>query len=158
MVNDRLEEMRQSHEVTHEHMRMGAIHGTVWDADGSTIEDLFVAFSITQKVVDFLLGTSTTDIRLKVLEVVRHIEQNLGATTFDHIHCFTSEGFMDAFISHADVKAAYDRWMEGEFLRNDPRKGFKFAGVTFEEYRGKIGTRDFITAGDARFFPVGVPQ
>lgn len=158
VVNDRLQEMRQSHEVTHEHMRMGALHGTVWDADGSTIENLFTAFGITQKVVDFLLGTSTTVIRAKVLEVVRHIETNLGASTYDHVHAFASASWFDAFIDHADVRTAYERWQEGEALRNDPRKGFQFAGVIFEEYRGKIGSRDFVTDGDVRFFPVGVPQ
>jgi hypothetical protein len=157
VVNDHLEDMRASHEVTLEHMRMGAIHGTVWDADGSTLEDLFDAFGISQEVVDFVLGTSTTNIKGKVLGILRHVEENLGAQTYDHVHALCSSGFFDAFINHDEVKAAYDRWRDGEFLRSDPRKGFPYCGVIWEEYRGKVGSRDFITAGDARFFPVGAP-
>ena len=41
-------------------------------------------------------------------------------------------------------------------LRNDPRSGFDFAGIIFEEYRGSVGSATFIAATDARFFPVGV--
>ena len=41
---------------------------------------------------------------------------------------------------------------------NQRKKPFEYAGIIFEEYRGKIGTQDFIPASEARFFPVGVPD
>jgi Phage major capsid protein E/Phage terminase large subunit (GpA) len=37
------------------------------------------------------------------------------------------------------------------------RGSFEYAGLLFEEYRGKIGSVDFTDASKAYFFPVGVP-
>lgn len=158
-VNDHLQEMRDDHEVTLEHLRIGAIKGNILDADGtSVIFDLFAEFGITETSVDFLLGTAGTDIREKILTVARAIENALGAAAYDHIHCACSQTFFDALIKHADVASAYDRFKDGAFFREDPRAGFAFAGAIFEEYVGSVGGVAFIPAGDARFFPVGVPR
>lgn len=158
VVNDKLTAMRQDFEVTFEHLRAGALSGSILDADGSTeLFNLFTEFGVSETDVDFVLGTAGTDIRDKILTVIDTIETELGAAPFQHIHCLAEKTWFRDFISHAEVKAAYDRFREGEFLRSDPRAGFQFAGVTFEEYRGKIGSTDFITADTARFFPVGVP-
>ena len=37
------------------------------------------------------------------------------------------------------------------------RGSFEYAGIVFEEYRGRVGTVDFTDASKAYFFPVGVP-
>lgn len=159
IINDRLQDMRLDHEVTLEHLRAGCISGNILDADGSTvIFNLFTEFSISQTEVDFDTGTAATEQSLKCLEVVRAIEDAIGNAPMDHVHALCSKNFFNAFITHATVKDAYARWRNGEFLRSDPRKGFEFAGIVFEEYRGSVGGVDFITAGDARFFPVGVPN
>lgn len=159
VVNDRLEQMRQMHEVTHEHLRIGAIHGSILDSDGSTeLFDLFTEFNVSETTVDFILATATTDIRAKTLAVIRAVEVALGAAPYDHIHAFCGKTWFEAFIGHALVKEAYDRFQDGVMLRNDPRAGFVFAGVTFEEYRGVVSGVDFIDASQARFFPVGVPN
>ncbi len=43
-------------------------------------------------------------------------------------------------------------------LRQGQARGsFEYAGIVFEEYRGKVGTVDFTDASKAYFFPVGVP-
>ncbi len=157
IVNDRLALMRQHHETTEEHLRLGALQGKILDSDGSTtIFNLFTEFSVTEGATDFVLGTAGTDIRGKCLTVIRAIEDVLGATGYDHIHCFAHDLWFDDFISHADVKAAFDRFQDGEMLRNDPRAGFTFANITFENYRGKVGSNDFMVSDEARFFPVGV--
>ena len=159
VVNDHLQEMRDDHEVTLEHLRVGALKGVILDSDGTTvIFNLFTEFGITETTVDFLLGTAGTDIREKILEVARAIETALGAGVYDHIHCFCGKDFFDALIKHADVASAYDRFKDGAFFREDPRAGFPFAGAIFEEYRGSISGTAFIPDGVARFFPVGVPR
>lgn len=158
-VNDHLQEMKDDHAVTLEHLRIGAIKGVILDADGvKVLFDLFAEFNITETAVDFVLGTAGTSIREKILVVARAVEVALGAGQYDHIHAFCGQEFFDKLIKHADVKAAYDRFKDGEFFRTDPRKGFAFAGVTFEEYRGTVSGVPFIPTGDARFFPVGVPR
>ncbi|MBL4699644.1 MAG: major capsid protein [Phycisphaeraceae bacterium] len=157
LINQRMTTMRSSMEATIEHLKIGAVKGNILDSDGtSVLFNLFTEFGISETAVDFVLGTATTNIKNKCLEVARGIETVLGSETYDHIHCLCSSTFFDKLTSHAKVTAAYERWQNGDFLRADNRRGFTFASITFEEYRGKVGSVDFIPAGDARFFPVGV--
>lgn len=158
VVNDKLEEMRARHELTHEALRAGALTGSILDADGSTeLFDVYTEFGLTEAnfAVDFDFGGSK-DQKEAVLDVKRLIEDAIGGMSYDHIHCLASETFFDNFTQHADVSDAYARWRDGAFLREDMRAGFPFGGVVFEEYRGKVGTYNFIPDGDARFFVVGM--
>ncbi len=158
LVNQQLAEMRQSHEATHEWHRIGAIKGQILDADGVTVlYDLYTEFGVSASSVNMALNVGSTKTRNKTLEVKRTIENALGAATYDHIHVLCSGGFFDDLISHADVKEAFNRWQDGAFLRDDPRAGFPYANVVFEEYRGKVSGQDFIADGMAYAFPVGVP-
>lgn len=163
VVNDRLVEMRQDIETTHEWLRMGALTGNILDADGSTvIYNLFTEFGVIQQVHDMTFGTTALG-QTKGLELKRLIESALGAAPYDHVHVLCSPTFFDNLVKHADVIAAYERWQNGQFNRDDPRfRGFEFpAGVIWEEYRqsvNAVGTLDFIADGDARAFPVGVPS
>ncbi len=163
LVNDRLAQMRQNHEVTLEHQRAGAIQGIVRDADATVLYNLFEEFGVgARSTVDFVFGTSTTSQRLKTLAVKRLVEDGLGAGTYDHIHALCGKTFFETFINHADVELAYARYQNGSMLRNDPRAGFEFAGIVYEEYRGKAlldggtTTTEFLPAAEAQFFPVGV--
>lgn len=157
VVNDRLASMKANFETTFEHLRAGAIKGVVYDADGTTVlHNLFTEFGLTEVDVDFVLGTDGTNMQEKVLEVVRSIEDNLGAASYTRIHCLCHKDWFQSFVSHAKIQAAYARWRDGEFLRTDPRKGFEIFGVTFEEYRGSVGNVSFIPTNTARFFPMGV--
>lgn len=159
VVNDRLTRMRQEHEITLEHLRIGALKGQILDADGtSVIYNLFTEFGISQTSISFDLDEDTTKVRLKCLEAKRHIEEVLGASVYTSIHAFCGHEFFDALISHPDIEKAYDRWQAGEFLRTDPRAGFPFAGITWEEYRGTVNGVDFIPADEAIIFPLGVPN
>ena len=158
-VNNRLAAMRQNHEVTHEYHRANALQGYVRDADGSIVYNLFKEFEVTEPTkVDFVFGTDTTDIRGKCIAIKRTIEANLGGgVTYDHIHCLCGSTFFDALIKHATVKTAYERHQGGVMLRNDPRSGFDYADIIFENYVGTVSGKTFIPATDARFFPIGSP-
>lgn len=159
VVNDRLESMRQSHEVTLEYHRIGAVHGVIFDADGSTtIYNLFTEFGVTEVTFDWDLGNSTAKLRDTCLEVKETIEDGLGAMSYDHVHAFCGKTWFKKFIAHDNIKQAFARYRDSEFLRNDPRKGFEFADIVFEVYRGKLGGNNFIDPDQARFFPVGVPN
>ncbi len=161
VVNDRLETMRQAHEVTLEWLRLGALKGIIIDGDGSTtLYNLFTEFGVSAEPdVDFLLGTATTDIGQKCIDTKRLIEGNLGMESYDHIHGFASPSWFDALVGHDDVKYAYQYFQDGATLRADNRAGFEYKGITFEEYRGSIGGTAFLddsSNGECRFFPVGV--
>ena len=159
LINERMQDMTSKHDATVEYGRIGAIKGVIYDADGSTvIYDLFTEFGLSQTSVDFVLGTSTTLVKGKCHEVIRAVETELGQLTYERIHAFCGKTWFDKFVQHAEVKAAYDRWQDGLFLRTTQRQGFEFAGITFEEYRGRIGSVDFVPDSEAYAFPVGVPN
>lgn len=158
VVNRKLQMMKQHIEVTKEHLRVGALQGNILDADGATvIYNLFTEFGITEPEVDFELGTDTTDVRIKCLEAARLCEVGLQGIPYQYLMGLCSSDWFDAFISHDDVKAAWANWASNEMMRNDPRSGFAYGGIVWREYRGKVGTVDFLQPGTARVFPVGAP-
>lgn len=161
IMNDHLETMRAKHAITQEFQQMGALKGIVLDADGTTIYNYFTEFLFNQKSVDFLLGTSTTEILVKCQEVARYLEENLHGETMTGIMCLVSPTFWDKFIVQDIVKASYDRWRDGAALREDLREeGFRFGDIIFKEYVGKASTfggteRKFIADNEAIAYPIG---
>lgn len=160
VVADKLMTIRQSFEATHEWHRLGAIKGIVYDADGTTvIYNFFNEFNIGALAdVDFVLGTSTTDIKAKCMTVIRGVEDALQGVPFDHVHCMCGPNFFDRLSSHPAVLQYYLYSTEAAARANDMRRGFMFAGIYFEEYRGNVGGQQFIANDEARFFPVGAPE
>ncbi|MFN3261641.1 MAG: major capsid protein [Pikeienuella sp.] len=163
LVNEVLVEHRQNLDITREFLRAGALRGTVIDADGTTIVNLFTEFGVTQKVVDFALGSGDPD--KKAREVVRHIELNLKGDMMTGVHALCSPEFWDKLMANDDFKEAWKYYTSTvEPLRGDVRRGIPWQGITWEEYLGSgevpqedgsVVTQNFIPAGDARFFPLG---
>jgi hypothetical protein len=163
VVNQRLSEMASKIDATLEHLRIGAIKGQILDADGSAvIYDLFAEFGVTAYTeVDFDLDNASPTpgaVKKKCHDIRRKIEDELGVVPYDHIHAMCGPDFFDELITHPEVEKAYERWLDGAFLRQGQARGsFEYAGILFEEYRGKVGSVDFTDASKAYFFPVGVP-
>lgn len=157
-LNQIIAKHRRDIETTIEHLRIGAIKGQILDSDGSTVlEDLFDKFSVVQQTHDMNLDSDTTDIRTEVVKAKRKSEDVLGGSPLRGFRVFCGDTFFDDLIGHPELKAAYDRWMEGELLRNDPRAGFAFGGAIWENYRGSVGGTSFIGTNDAYMVPEGVP-
>lgn len=163
-VLDRLQGMKNKHDITSEWLRNGALKGIILDADGSTIYNLYTEFGIVQKSVDFKLGTAGTDVPEKCREVARHIEDNLKGEVMTGIRVTASQEFWDKFIKHASVKAIFQNWSAAQAkLGDDTRKGFSLQGLTFEEYRGVASDADgnsrrFIADGEGHAFPEGTTE
>lgn len=163
MVNTHQQAMRNKHAITLEHLRVGAMKGIILDADASTIYNLYTEFGIVQKAIDFDLDTAGTDVAAKCREVLRHIEDNLRGEVANGVRALVSSSFFDALIAHANVEKFYVGHVAALQLTGnstDPRKGFPFGGIIFEEYRGTAtdaagNTRAFITAGDGHCIPTG---
>ena len=168
VMNKHLQTAKNKFAITLEHMRMGALKGIILDADGSTLFNLYTEFGISAKTVNFnlmagspLAYVTTTDVAAKCREVVRHIEDNLHGEVMSEVRALVSQEFFDALIGHPNVEKFYVNWQAAADIAGvDPRKGFKFGGITFEEYRGTAtdenGTsRRFIAASEGHCFPTG---
>ena len=155
--------LRATHAQTMEFLRMGALKGKIIDGAGVELIDLYAEFGITEKAVDFKLGTDTTDVQKKAMEVKRHIELNVAnGQVIDNFHSFVDPDFFDGLIGHPKVREAYQHYTSApDPLRNDARRRFPWMGIVWEEYnasvKGATGqTIKFVPTKEARVFPTGV--
>lgn len=157
VMDKKLRKMRRDLDTTLEYQRIGAIQGSILDADGTTeLLNLHAAFGTTATTHSLVLGTASTKVRIKVVEAKRKMEQALGALQYSNARVLCSSTFFDALVGHSAVEGAYDRYMDGQFMRDDVRGGFYYAGVFWEEYRGQVGSTKFIADGEAWMVPEGV--
>lgn len=158
VVNDKLERMKQSMETTVEYHRVGALQGVVYDADGEVLFNWFDEFDITEQEIS--INVATDDLKRKAQEVIRMMEDTLGATNYDQIWAMCGNNFWDDMMTSNDlIRAAYDRWQNGQFYREQQdRDGFPFGGIMWFNYRGQVGTKKFVNDNGCRFFPTGVPD
>jgi hypothetical protein len=163
VVNGRMVTMSQSLDATLDHLALGAIKGTILDADGTTvIYNLFTEFGVAQAAeVDFDLDNANPAagvLRKQCAGVLRTMSTNLGAATVRSAHAFCGAAFFDDLIAHPEVRASYLQQQEAAQLRSGYySERFQFGGIVWEEYRGSIGGTDFINADKCHIFPVGVP-
>lgn len=155
IVNERLQDLRAMHEVTLEHLRVGAIKGNILDADGSTVLfNLFTEFGVTQQTHDIALSAGATDVRGAAVAIQRKIESELGADPVSGYRAFCGDTFFDDLVKHAKVEDSL-KYQESRLLRTDLRAGFEFGGIVWENYRGKVGSVDFFPAAEAYVVPEG---
>ena len=154
-------------ELTFENMRLGAIQGKVYDADGTTlIYNWYTEWGVSEPAeVDFDLDNASPAAGALIKScnaMVRAILTNSkGATTPQtRIKALVGADFWDALVTHPHVEDTYSNWMAAEALRGDlskPFGTFTFGGIDWEEYRGTDdGSKVAIGATKARFFPTGV--
>ena len=156
VINSRLMRMNANHEVTLEFLRLGALKGMIVDGDGSTVlYDLFTEFGVTQQTHDFKFSSTTTDVRIQTVKTRRKVDAALGTQPYSGLRALCGADFYDGLVGHKSVKEAYERFQAGEALRNDPKAGFRFADVNWEEYRGSVGDNEFVASNEAYLYPEG---
>lgn len=157
----RMERIRQDMEYTHEKHRLGAIQGTLLDADGSTIYNYATQFGESiPSATSFALTTSTTDVRGICAALVRSVARAAKGAWIDGVttlHALAGDAFFDALINHPQVVDTYKNWAAAAELRGQYAFGeFTFGGITFHNYRGSDDNSEIsINTDQAKFFPVG---
>jgi hypothetical protein len=159
VIDQRIAKMRRQLDATIRYHRIGAIKGSILDANGSTVLlNLFTAFGISQQTEAMALATATTKVRTKVLSAKRKAEDVIGDSgMITGWMALCGRGFFDAFIDHDDVRDAY-AFYQANLKSGDPRSGFPFVEVMWREYYGKVGGVDFIGTDDAYLIPLGIPD
>ena len=155
MVSERQTKMRRQLEVTQTYHRIGAVKGLVLDADGKTpILDLFDMFGVAKHEFDMGLASGSTKINHKLMDAKRLSEKALGmGIMVNGWVCLAGRNFFDKLTRHENVEAAYDRWMDGAFMRADTRVDFSYAGVDFIDFTASVDGIDFIDPDEALLMP-----
>lgn len=158
VVRKKLDKMKRQLDLTLEYHRIGAIRGQVLDADGSSVLlDVYDVFGMNQVTQNFVLGTATTKVKQKIIDLKRAVQSALGGLRMTGVHVFASRAFMDSLTGHATVEKAYELFQQNSYARTDTSVLFEMAGVSFEEYDGSVNGIDFIPDGEAFAIPLGVP-
>jgi len=160
-VADRTAQITDDLELTWEHMRLGAVLGVVYDADGVTvINNWFTEWGISQPAeVDFALGTETTDVRKKCRDIKRAMQKAAKGvwTPSTRVVALTGDAFFDDLVNHKEIKET--KLGTGRASLLEDIEGFssiEIEGITFINYRGTDdGTTLAIGTDKAKFFPVG---
>ena len=162
----KMERIRNSHAITLEYARAVALTtGNVYAPNGTVALNWFTEFGVTQTVVDFVFGTSTTDIIAKIETGIAAIQDNAGMVQMTGIVALCSPVFFGKLISHPTMKTAYQYYASTqEPLRQRLAPGgsatayhrrFEFGGVTFIEMRDQYAGNQLIPSGDAVMVPTG---
>ncbi|KPQ06194.1 MAG: Phage major capsid protein E [Rhodobacteraceae bacterium HLUCCA12] len=162
VMNRKLTLMRRKHAQTREYMEINALRGIVKDGRGTTLYNYFNEFGLSQISVDFVLGTSGTNVQAKCREVVRAVEDNLLGETMTSVHALVSPEFFDKLIGHPKTEEAYKFYAAtgAQPLRQDVRRNFPFAGILFEEYNASVtlaggGSERLVPSSEGVAFPLG---
>lgn len=163
----KMERIRQNHAWTLEFARAKLLTtGDVYAPSGTVVLNYFTEFGVTQKTVDFVLGTSTTEILAKQEEVIAHIQDNVGnGGIMTGIIGLCSPEFFAKLIAHPTVKAAYQYYTSTqEPLRQRAAPGgsvtamhreFVYGGIRYIELRDTYATQRLIPTGECHFVPTG---
>lgn len=166
----KMERIRQNHAWTLEAARAQAIVlGTVYAPNGTVTQDWYTEMTGTTRPasIDFLFGTSTTEIIGKIETAIATIQDNASGENFSGIVALCGPTFFAKLISHATVKQAYQYYTSSqEPLRNRLSangssgssfrgREFTYGGVTFKEMRDTYAGQAMIPTADCYFLPVG---
>lgn len=162
----KMERAMRNYSATLERARFSTLtSGNIYAPNGTISGNFFSDFGVTQKSVNFVLGTATTDIVAKVEEVIAYMQDTASAVdTITGVIGYCSPEFFSAFIAHSKIQSAYTYYSatEGQsILRNRAgnnmslNRTFTYAGVTLIEVRQIYSGERAIPTGEAVFVPVG---
>lgn len=160
-VSDRTAQIMNDLELTWEHMRFGAIQGSVPDADGSTIVNWFSEWGATPPgEINFALTTDTTDVRKKCRDVKRAMMKAYKGAwpPGARVGALVGDSFYDALVNHKQIKETKLGTEQASSLENiEGYSAIDIEGITFINYRGTDdGTTIALDTTKAKFFPIGV--
>jgi hypothetical protein len=154
-INDRLAKMRRQIDYTIEYHRLLALTGSYMGAGGSVLS-AYTLFGGSRDSVDFVLGTTSTPIEQKCMDVLGHIEDGLGGASYTGVHVLCSPSFWKKFISHQEYKKYFQNTSRSLEPVTSVRGAREFCDFVFHRYRGSSSVQ--VADGKAYAFPVGVPD
>jgi Phage major capsid protein E len=180
VIDERLASMSRKHDVTLEWLRLGAVGGIVVTRVNPATGvpeaqiDLFDAFGVPQPpplnwpiIIPPFVATVpprdeiaySNELTGMITGMVRDMANELGSGGFSYVHGLAGPVFMDAFVSHPEVRSTYLNQPAASEMRNPTwMRQVAFREVIVEEYRGQIGNIPFVAPDQCKFFPVGVPD
>lgn len=166
-VADRYAKLNRDIQLTWENMRLGAVQGIVTDADGSTLDNWFTHWSVSQPAeVDFDLDNATPAegaVRKLCNDALRSVQRTLSGMWIpgrSYLLGLCGDNFYDLLTQHKEVRSTYLNTQQASDLRENslPFERVKYGGITWINYRGTDNNSTVaINTDQVKFVPVGVP-
>lgn len=166
----KLKRLRQNHDWTLNKARAQALFSsTAYAPSGTISQNWDTEFNISRTAVDFLLGTSTTEVLAKIEVVIAAVQNGMGGNgVFTGIVAPCDTAFFNKLIAHASVQNAY-KYAQANQAGLDPMRGrlaaggsplpmgreFYFGGITFKEVRDAYNGTSIVTASEGVAVPMG---
>ena len=167
-IADKIARHKNDLDLTLEYQRIGAISGKLTNKAGEVYTDLFSSFGISEpSAIGFALGTDTTDVRAKAMQVMDTMSDALDIEVGGDAYPITAlcgSVFWEKLIGHSAVKDTYKNWEAAAALRGDGRKPFEFGGIRWVRYRTTAKVKaaknnsPLIPDNTARFVVAGIPE
>lgn len=144
-VAKRLMQIRNTHAISREWIRSGALQGLIKDGNGATIYDLYATFGISKVQIDFDLGNAAADMTDKCNQVYQSVTKNLQGEVMQGIEVICDTVFFQAFVTHVSVTKFYvnaeQALLLAELVRGKSAglmwgREFTFQRIKFREYYG----------------------
>jgi len=161
--------LRAAVELTHEHMRLGAVQGIVNDADGSTLFNWFTELGVSQPAeIDFDLDAATpasgalAGVCDQVVDQARRAARGAWQPG-SYMVGLCGTNFWRDLIKHPEIREIYRSMLQGGF--RDGLEGvlgrtqrIEYGGIVFMKYWGTDDDSKVAVAADkAKFFPANAP-
>lgn len=136
----KMRDLRLALDQTNEYMKLQALKGIFKTPDGTVMANMFTEFSVTQTAIDFLLGTSTTNVDQKIRQLKSAVFKGLqnGGAMNGGVEVLVDPSFFDKLISHPNMKTAYSAYQNSgrQLLRDDLSTYTKYGIMDSFEFRG----------------------
>lgn len=157
----KMEKVRKSFDMTLELSRWRTLGtGTAWAPNSTVSANFYTDANVTRNEVDFVFGTSTTEIIDKCQQVIQGFQDSATeGQVIQRVIGYASKAFFSKLIAHAKVQAAYTYYTatEGQSILRNRAGGmglyrtFSFGGIDFIEVTQSYGGNAFVTSGDCVF-------
>lgn len=162
----RMTNLRNDLELTHEHMRLGAIQGIVTDADGSVLFNWYDEWGIAQpgemtfNFADLVDGKFREKCNKIIRSMQRASKGAWGPATYVAALC--GDEFFDQLVKNAEVREIWlAQQQRADVLREEfarPWSEVDFGGIRWINYRGTDdNSKVAIPPTKVKFFPVNAP-
>ena len=156
-----MEKVRKSYDITLEVARFKTLAtGQAWAPNGTIVVDYYSDFGITKKVVDFVLGTATTDVIDKCNEVIASFQESATeGQIVTEVLGYASPDFFKKLVAHAKVTQThiYQQIGSNGNITQDRAGGMglyrklSFGGINFIEVPTLINGEALVPAGKCIF-------
>jgi len=154
-VNARLQKLRRQIDYTIEYHRLLALAGSYMDQNGD-VKSAYTLLGGSRDSVDFVLGTNSTALDQKCMDVLSHIEDGLDGASYTGVGILCSPSFWKKFISHAEYKKYFQNTARSLEPMQNMKGAREFCDFQWFRYRGSSSVA--IPTDKAYAFPIGVPD